>query len=616
MGRPVFFIAMMVAVMTGCPRVEEVKLDASDGGASAGESSGSVTNMLASHFDGVDLLVVVDNSGSMEQEQEILSTAFFTLINSLVNPIAGPDWPFPEVENMRVAVVSSDLGLQYGEGRVDGFPYGDTNVPTCTDQDARGDDGRFQTSMPATTTITSGQIACADTAEQCPPDWSCEASKCISPTGNDEAINCSSLVQDDPFAETEAGQENPNLAAQIACLSKLGTHGCGVEQQLESSVRALTRNEEQQAFLKESHMLVVLVVSDEEDCSVADRGLFDTPEWQSGTMVNANDPAKGQLNTACNLPESNEENYLFPISRYWQKLVEMKGNQPRAVLFAAIVGVPQEEDSMCQGLGNTLNGCLDTDKMQLESTLFESQGAVFSHFAPACERTVEDVIVTSARPGRRYVRVAQEFGAHGYIYSICNEDWSPAMRNIARILAENLVEQSCFPKPLPWNQLSYEDQIEQGCEGCGTAECDVEVIFEFAPESDEGCPAAFANPAEETRQEIKDAAGNVAKVQVSCPLLKLPAPYDCDDALVTHDDPSEFGWFYCEDRDEDFGEACSDGIDNDNDGTVDCDDEQCLECLVCGDTGIGCQNSCRYSVQLTTSAKEAARGHVVSVKCP
>ena len=43
--------------------------------------------------------------------------------------------------------------------------------------------------------------------------------------------------------------------------------------------------------------------------------------------------------------------------------------------------------------------------------------------------------VTTARPGRRYVELAQLFGEHGYVYSICNADWEPAISNFSKILA-------------------------------------------------------------------------------------------------------------------------------------------------------------------------------------
>jgi hypothetical protein len=97
--------------------------------------------------------------------------------------------------------------------------------------------------------------------------------------------------------------------------------------------------------------------------------------------------------------------------------------------------------SPCQGTGDSIGACLQDPLMQYVPTQFtDANGNTYTHFAPACERTnAGGVLVTSARPGRRYVKVAQEFGCASYVYSICNEDWSEAMLEIARLIATCLV---------------------------------------------------------------------------------------------------------------------------------------------------------------------------------
>ncbi|MCP4678268.1 MAG: hypothetical protein GY854_22690 [Deltaproteobacteria bacterium] len=571
----------------------------------------SSNQSLVSGFDGVDLLVVVDNSGSMAEEQAILSTGFFTLVNSLMNPISGPDWPYPEVENMRVALVSSDIGLQYGEDRsTEGFPYGDTKVPTCTDQDAPGDDGKFQTSMKGTVTVTNNQINCSEDGQQCPEDWSCTTEgKCVSPSGDDEAVNCTQLGGGN-WAQTEEEEKNTNLATQVACMSQLGTGGCGVEQQLEAAVRGLSRNNDQKAFMKASHLLAVLIVSDEEDCSIEDKGLFGTDQWKSGTLPNDSDSSRGLLNTACNLPAENEDNFLFGTNRYWNELVALKDNQPRAVIFAAIVGVPTGDSSPCQGRGSELGGCLAHNDMKLEIGLFTNEaGNEFKHFKSACQRDDADGnLVTSARPGRRYVEVAEEFGANGYVYSICNEDWSLAMKDIAKVIAENIGNQ-CYPKSLEWSP------VKGACDGCGQAKCDVVVTFEYNANEGQRCPAEFnVDPNKVVEEYEKDKSGSVTKYFLRCPLPKLSAEIDCAQARARYPgDTKEIGWFYCEDQTEDFDEICHDEIDNDGVDGADCQDPKCAEC--CTDDLVGCRTSCKYGVELTKAAKNASRGNMVSVEC-
>ncbi|MBW2276553.1 MAG: hypothetical protein JRF63_03610 [Deltaproteobacteria bacterium] len=59
---------------------------------------------------------------------------------------------------------------------------------------------------------------------------------------------------------------------------------------------------------------------------------------------------------------------------------------------------------------------------------------------PACERYEDSTLVTKARPGRRFVELAQEFGENGYVFSICNADWTDAMEDIARVIINELTD--------------------------------------------------------------------------------------------------------------------------------------------------------------------------------
>lgn len=583
---------------------------------------------LPSEFDGVDLLVVVDNSASMEEEQQILATGFFTLINSLVKPITGTKWPYPAVDNMRVAIVSSDMGLQYGPQRsIDGFPYGRDEIT----ERPRGDDGVFQTQTNGIVNVESGQIKCGGDGKQCPVGWTCSNGTCNSPSGGKEAVNCPQLNSGNTWAETSLGSPNADLATQVACMAELGKDGCGIEQQLESSIRALSRNDAQKAFMHEDHLLAVLVVSDEEDCSIEDKGLFATKEWHSKNY-DENDPGSGLLNTACNLPSSNED-FLFDPSRYYTELVKLKNNQSRGVVFAAIVGVPTGEDaggnSPCEGQGDLLGDCLKQDSMALKIGLIKDEkNGDFKHFQPACERRRGNTAVTSARPGRRYVQVAESFGSNGYVYSICNQDWSPAMKDIAQVIAQNVTRQ-CYTDRLEWTLLDENNtrdakllgKHKDVCSGgkCGVAKCEIVVTFEYPIEADLGCPAEFGltdgDMAQIVRETLKDSDGNPVRVKVHCPLPKLPSPIDCTKAFEEYGDSAETGWFYCENARENYEETCSDKFDNDGDGSTDCSDDECADCIACNGTGVTCQDSCRYGVELTQEAKKFARGKLIAVQC-
>ena len=126
------------------------------------ELSQSVTQVTS--FDGLDMLLVVDNSKSMAEEQQIFATSIYKLINTLTdNP--DPTWQLPDVDNVRIGVVSSDMGLQYGIGGAEL-----SNPPLCTSD---GDDGRFQ-SAPESVILSAGEIPCALD----PEDPTGESSQC------------------------------------------------------------------------------------------------------------------------------------------------------------------------------------------------------------------------------------------------------------------------------------------------------------------------------------------------------------------------------------------------------------------------------------------------------
>ena len=65
-----------------------------------------------------------------------------------------------------------------------------------------------------------------------------------------------------------------DIADVFGCLARLGTEGCGLEEQLASVRAALTRGRSE-GFLRDDAYLAVILISDEDDCSVYDPSLFD-----------------------------------------------------------------------------------------------------------------------------------------------------------------------------------------------------------------------------------------------------------------------------------------------------------------------------------------------------
>jgi hypothetical protein len=171
----------------------------------------------------IDLLFVIDNSGTMAEEQKRLTGSFDTLLKALTVEGALPD--------LRVGVVSTDLGAG---------PY---NLPSCEVQS--GDGGKLQ----ATASSTA----------------------CTAPSG---------LWIEHAGGKTNVPSPAPDPATQLreafACIAELGTGGCGFEQPLAAARRALDPQlDVNPGFLRPGARLAIVFLADEDDCSAANPGLYD-----------------------------------------------------------------------------------------------------------------------------------------------------------------------------------------------------------------------------------------------------------------------------------------------------------------------------------------------------
>lgn len=356
----------------------------------------------------VDVLILVDNSFSMEDEQNLLAQNFPDLIRSLLQPVDAVNnitkAPPPDgradhvaVKDIHIGVVSSDMGT------------GNQIVPNCPDI-VDGDDGILQHRP-------NPMVPECDAAYP-------EYLKYIT-------------EEPPPVREPDepATEEIEGLAHDFGCIATLGVEGCGFEQQLEAVLKALTFHSlnppegsgENTGFLRPDTILAVLFVTDEEDCSVDytnpdNLRIFDTT--LSATM--------GPMNLRCMLhPEM-----VFSIDRYVAEFTKLR-EDPKDFVMGMIVGVPPYEDAReCNGFGIDLGGCLDNDLMKAEEDP-DNPG----YMRKSC--TSGDPM-KGAYPPRRFVELAQKFtdqdpdvlGRNVYVHSICTEDYTPAIVAITNKIHE------------------------------------------------------------------------------------------------------------------------------------------------------------------------------------
>jgi MYXO-CTERM domain-containing protein len=172
----------------------------------------------------LDILFVVDNSGSMSEEQTSLATNFPRFMNELESlPMGAPD--------LHIAVVSSNVGIS---------PFQTTG---CV---GNGDDGTFQNAPRGACTPPSGYYI------------------------SDEADPGGGGVRITNYPATTT------LPDVFSCIARLGSNGCGLEQHLESMKRALDGHRPENAnFLRDDAFLAVIIIADEDDCSAEDGTMFD-----------------------------------------------------------------------------------------------------------------------------------------------------------------------------------------------------------------------------------------------------------------------------------------------------------------------------------------------------
>jgi len=361
-------------------------------------SQGFVESVQQNAVDKVDLLFMVDNSGSMLEEQASLGTELPRLVRVLTSGDRTGDGPTPDdfqaVKNLHVGVVTSDMG-------VGGF-----NVPTCTRAAMFGDDGLLRT------------------------------------VGNTSVTGCMATYP--RFLEYIPGvspQTPDQFGADFRCVAAAGTTGCGFEQQLEATLKAVTPSSssitffggtqghgdiENAGFIRPDSVLAIILVTDEEDCSVRS-GFEDIFNQMSPTYT-------GDLNLRCFLYKEPQ----YPVQRYIDGFKALRAGRESLLVFGAITGVPL--DLVREGTPNYDGILADPRMIEAVDTMPSTSGA---RLTPSCNVPGRGV----AFPPRRIVEVAKGFRENGIVQSICQDSYTAALDAIIEKIADALGN-VCLPRKL------------------------------------------------------------------------------------------------------------------------------------------------------------------------
>ncbi len=290
----------------------------------------------------IDVLFVIDNSGTMGEEQRILARAFPLLIERLETLTDSSGVPIET--DVNIMVTTSDFGNPLctpfqpdGYERARGAPI--QSACSTRLQDFTNLTGSF--SIPE---------ACLDNC----PDPVQPDDPFIHFSSTDDNIPDSVVPTD---IDGDGDLDSP-AAQALSCIGPQGINGCGYESQLENMLQALNPaapwNGGARPFMREGALLAIVLVTDEADCSVNDYSTMQNPMFQNVNpntgMQAASSAICWNAGVTCTGPDANgvfsechtrDEQDLQLVTRYTNYLIqELRGNQGKEIVMLGILGVP------------------------------------------------------------------------------------------------------------------------------------------------------------------------------------------------------------------------------------------------------------------------------------
>jgi hypothetical protein len=232
-------LALLSVIACGPAERDDGDFDDDGNGSGSGSGSGSGITETPRQCDKMDIIFVVDNSGSMDQEQANLATNFPMFAQLLRNYTVSDGKPL----DFRVAITTTGRDINYSVS-IPGFG----TLP----QNEKGENGAFQNN-------------CSSTKR-----W-------LEPT-------------------------DTNFESTLACRANVGTNGPSIEMPLLMSKWSLAErvtDGTNTGFLRDDALLAIVVLTDEDDASTTQNGFTmdatgNTPtDWGATETVQFLDQLKG-----------------------------------------------------------------------------------------------------------------------------------------------------------------------------------------------------------------------------------------------------------------------------------------------------------------------------------
>jgi len=344
----------------------------------------TVVELPATQNRDVDLLFMIDNSGSMADKQANLVASFPSFINALQQGGAG-------LPNLHLGVISSDMGTSARGNPNPAPPVGTVGNGGCA---GIGDGGKL--------TVNGAPVTGSFLSDIGLPDG------------------------------TRARNYTGTLAAVFGQMAQLGATGCGFEQPLHAIRAALDSNPANAGFLRPEAVLAVVMLTDEDDCSAADPALFGADETTLGPLQSfrctrfgvtcaTGGASPDEMNIAgpkAQCAASVSSTLLDGVSDYRDFLVGLKPD-PKQVIVSAFMGTPEP--------------------VAVEPR--DTNGVTQPALAHSCTGAVV------ADPGVRIQSLLDLFPQRSLAPTICQQDLSGGLADIGDLIAST-TGSPCVPTPL------------------------------------------------------------------------------------------------------------------------------------------------------------------------
>ncbi len=372
-------IPLVVGVLAGCPDRSIDKVDPLQGRVEAKDIPVNINR-------DIDLLFLIDDSPSMADKQLNLADNFPKFIEVLESIPGG-------LPNVHIGVATSDMGTQ---GLLDMNPgFGPTigaGLPgACS---GIGKDGALQVFGQPVNGVFLSDIA-------------------------------------DPTTGVRTRNYTGDLATVFGNIAKgAGARGCGFEQHLAGVQRALV-NPANAGFLRDNAYLAVIIIADEDDCSLSHYSLLGTDsasnaklgELQSfrctrfGVVCNQggqNSDQMNQVGTKGQCHPADDTTYLAKIDDLVTNLKKVKNNDPNKVIVAGIVGT--------------------VDQFAVELRTPPGEKVAIPALAHSCSYVDRNGMTEVADPPIRTKTFLDQFPNRSTFVPICQNDLSGGLQQIGDLL--------------------------------------------------------------------------------------------------------------------------------------------------------------------------------------